>query len=108
MQITLSSKTSEPSQWLKDLVRRKLSKLEKFGSGQIEELVVVVDRVKRGHSRNTDAQLEIQMFASGKRYAFKEVGPNIPLVLACVSEQIEKVLRRTHRARTSKKSRTSV
>ena len=105
MKILLTSKTVELSNRLKEGVIRKFSKLNKFASVHIETISVVIDRVKRRSKTSSDAKVEVQVTANGRRYGFSTVGQTLQGSLAKVYERVEKVLRRSHSAKTSKKNR---
>jgi ribosome-associated translation inhibitor RaiA len=59
MQIMFSSKTFELTDKVKSFVLEKVERLQKFPSLGINQLQVVIDRVKRGGKTTSEAQVEV-------------------------------------------------
>lgn len=99
MQIMMSSKTVELTDRLKAFVDGKLARLKKYPSLGIQQIEVVVDRVKRNGRTTSDAAIEVIAQIKGRRFAFKETAANVYQAFYRVYEKAEKKLRRELRGR---------
>lgn len=90
MRIMFSSKTFELTDKVKSFVLEKVERLQKFPSLGINQLQVVIDRVKRGGKTTSEAQVEVVAQLKGARYAFKEVGDNLYQAFYRVFNKVEK------------------
>jgi len=94
MNIMFSSKTFEMTEKLKQFLMEKLGRLSKYPSLGIQQLQVIIDRVKRNGRTTSSAQVEVIAEVKGRRYAFREIGDNIYQAFYRVYEKIEKTFRR--------------
>jgi ribosomal subunit interface protein len=101
MRILFSSKTFEMTGKMKQFVQKKFERLGKFSRLGIEQLQVIVDRVKRGGRTTSQAQVEVVAKIRGAQFAFREIGDNAYQAFYRVYEKIEKKMRREKRERTS-------
>lgn len=92
MRIMFSSKTVELTDRAKAFLEEKIDKLKKFPSLGIDQLQVIVDRVKRGGRNTSEAQVEVITQLKGARYAFKEVGDNLYQAFYRVFNRVEQKL----------------
>lgn len=84
---------------LKQFLVQKLDRLSKYPSLGIQQLQVIIDRVKRNGRTTSSAQVEVIAEVKGRRYAFREIGDNIYQAFYRVYEKIEKTFRREARER---------
>lgn len=101
MQISFSSKTFTLTKSVKQFIQRKLERLNKFSSLGIEQLQVIVDRVKRNGKNSSEAQIEVVAKVKGKHFAFKEIGDNLYQAFYRTYEKVEKKFRREARLKKS-------
>ncbi|MBI5151009.1 MAG: HPF/RaiA family ribosome-associated protein [Candidatus Pacebacteria bacterium] len=98
-----SSKTAAITDKVRQFIEKKLMGLQKFSSLGVEQLQVVIDRVKRGGRNSSEAQIEVVAQLKGARYAFKEVGDNLFQVFFRVYRKIEEKLGREKAERKKRK-----
>lgn len=103
MRIMFSSKTAAITETVRQFIEKKLMGLQKFSSLGVEQLQVVIDRVKRGGRNSSEAQIEVVAQLRGARYAFKEVGDNLFQVFFRVYRKIEEKLGREKEERKKRK-----
>lgn len=103
MRIMFSSKTAAITGTVRQCIEKKLMGLQKFSSLGVEQLQVVIDRVKRGGRNSSEAQIEVVAQLRGARYAFKEVGDNLFQVFFRVYRKIEEKLGREKEERKKRK-----
>lgn len=101
MQISFSSKTFTLTEKVKRFTQAKLERFDKFSSLGIQQLQVIVDRVKRGGRTTHAAEVELVAKIKGKHFVFKEIGENLYQALYRTFEKAEKKLRREARLRKS-------
>jgi ribosomal subunit interface protein len=94
MQIMFSSKTVELTDKVKGFLLEKLDRLKKFPSLGLEQIQIVVDRVKRHGKTTSEAEVEVVAQMRGHRFAFKEVGENLYQAFYKVYEKMERRLSR--------------
>lgn len=102
MQIMFSSKTVELTDKVKSFIVEKMERLHKFSSLGINQLQVVVDRVKRNGKSTSQAQVEVVAQLKGARFAFKEVGDNLYQAFYKVFAKVEQKLERVKEERVQK------
>lgn len=94
MRLMFSSKTVEFTDQLKLFFQTKLLRLKKFSSLGIQNVQVVIDRVKRKGSTTSDASVEVIAEVKGRKFAFKEVGGNVYQAFYRVYAKIESMFGR--------------
>lgn len=89
MNLMFTSKTYELTTELKDFFTTKLVRLEKFSSLQLENVEVLVDKVKRHGRATSETKVELQLKLAGERINFIEEGQNIKQAFFNVYEKME-------------------
>lgn len=89
MELMFTSKTYELTDELKEFLREKLSRLEKYASLQLERVEVIVDKVKRHAHATTEAKVDIQLHRAGERLNFLEEGENVKQAFYNAYEKLE-------------------
>lgn len=92
MQFVFSSKTVELTDKVKSFMLEKVERLQKFSSLGLNQLHIVIDRVKRGGKTTSEAQVEVVAQVKGARFAFKEVGDNLYQAFYRVFHKVEQKL----------------